>query len=97
MPQLLGDVAADVVADQVRVPPGGAQQPLRLVRGVMPPVCSACHQQFFRPIPDNNPMTSAFAVARGSTRANRDPVRANPSSNIDCHRTGFTLSPAASA
>jgi hypothetical protein len=34
--QVLDHIAAQVVADQVRVPPGGGQQPLHPVRGALP-------------------------------------------------------------
>ena len=96
VPQLVSDVRADVIADLVSVPLRRPEQPLQLVRCAVPGV-------FGQPptvLPTNARQKTgdrSFAVVRGSTRVNRAAIRANASSNIDCHRTGFTLCPAATA
>jgi hypothetical protein len=74
VPEMLRDVATDVVVDQISIPPGGTQQTLRLVRSYMssmlrqPPAVLPAD-------PDNKPVTSAIAAAR----INTDFIRIGPS------------------
>ena len=73
--QVVDDVPAKVVADQVGVPhrrgtAGAATHPV-----IFAPRCSAMDQQFFRSRSDSNPSINAAACRRGSCRVNRPPIR----------------------
>ena len=94
--QMVDDIAAQVIADRIGIPPGAANR-CCIPSGDASPACSAMVQQFLRRSPDGNRGTNARARRRGSTRANRPAIRPISSSNCSRRRTWSALSPAATA